>query len=110
MNSSARIDKNMRKMRRPTSVHFPSPLNGTFGFTDIQVHANVVAAAAYNIENCACITPIGRVILSEDRHVERGGGVCVYRDRHGVSPVALEKEGDGDAQQHSGGAGTEQKF
>lgn len=48
--------------------------------------------------------------MSNDGHVERGGEVCGYRDGHGVSPVALKKEGDGDEQQHSGGASTEQKF
>lgn len=67
-------------------------------------------AAPQNIEYSARITTIGRVIVSNDGHVERGGGVCGDRDGHGVSPVALKKEGDGDEQQHSGGAGTEQKF
>lgn len=49
INSGARIEKNMRKMRRPIIVHFPSPLNGIFGCTDTHVHANVVARQLHNI-------------------------------------------------------------
>lgn len=49
INSGARIEKNMRKIRRPSNVHLPSLRHGTFGCTDNQVHANVVARQLHRI-------------------------------------------------------------
>ena len=37
------MEKNIRNSRRLSISHFPSFLNGTFGWTVNQVHANVVA-------------------------------------------------------------------
>ena len=47
--SGASIEKNIRNSRRPSISHFPSFLNGTFGWTDNQVHANVVAKQLHRI-------------------------------------------------------------
>ena len=47
--SGASIEKNIRNSRRPSISHFPSSLNGTFGWTDNQVHVNVVAKQLHRI-------------------------------------------------------------
>lgn len=49
----------------------------------------------------------GRYIMRKDRHVERGGRSCGYRKGHSVSPVAFEKEDEGNEQEHSGDTKTE---
>lgn len=47
------MEKNMRKTRRLNIVHLPSSRKGTFGWTETQVHANVVARQLHRMSKTA---------------------------------------------------------